>query len=261
MEVDIRVIRHGLIVAAVATAIGGSGLLAAGASADGLASESPQQVVSAAVSAMKGAKGYEMHFNMHHPDMVGTLIDAGNGKLAMTFEQNNSGTASVILAGGKVDYLKASVKFWTEHGSSKSLAKLLAPKWYKVPKSEFGGLAKSLNQIAPAHFAQCAASGHGALSNLGASTVDGQPVVIIRDAGGKPGTAPGTIAIASTGKAYPIRLTSTGPTLAGGPVNSCSDGKASKTTGVVTITNWNKPPAVSAPAHAVALPTSSKAGA
>jgi hypothetical protein len=250
-----------LATAAGAAVFGGGGLLAAGASADSLSSQSPQQIVTAAVSAMKGATGYEMHFNMHHPDMVGSLIDAGNGKVAMTFEQNNTGTARVIIAGGKVDYLKASVRFWSKHGSSKSLAKLLAPKWYKVPKSEFGGLAKSLNQLVPTHFAQCAAKGNGALSNAGTSTVAGQPVVILKQAGGKPGTGPGTIAIATNGKPYPLRITSTGPTLAGGPVNSCSDGKTSKTTGTVTITNWNKPPAVKAPAHAVALPTGSSAGA
>jgi hypothetical protein len=252
--------RRGLVAAAGVAAIGVSGGLAAEASADGLASESPQQVLKAAVSAMRGAQGYEMHINMRHPSLVATLVDAGSGNVSMTFEENNTGTASIILAGSK-DYLKASVKYWTSHGSSKSLAKLLAPKWYKVPKREFAGLTNSINQLAPAHFAKCAAQGHGALSNLGASTVGGRPAVIIKDAGGKPGTGPGTIAIATAGKPYPLRLTSTGPTLAGGPVNSCDDGKASKTTGTITITHWNSPPAVKAPANPVALPSKDSSAA
>ncbi len=256
MAVESGRIRRRVAVSLGAAAIAGGGLLAAGATAADLASESPQQIVQAVAAAVHGAKGYQLNAVIHQTS--GTerlnLIDAGGGAFDIQVEQGQE-TARIILISHKA-YMKASTSFWVAQGVGKKLAQQLAPHWYKVPASEFTKAAGGLRQFEPSTLAQCIKQGNGQLTNAGTATVNGQRAVILKGAGGEPGTGPGTVEIAATGKPYPLRITETGPTLAGGTVNACNDGKASKATGTVTMSHWDKPPVVKAPPNPITLPNS-----
>ncbi|WP_272476666.1 hypothetical protein [Baekduia alba] len=59
--------------------------------------------------------------------------------------------------------------------------------------------------MAPKHIATCLDSQLGTLTNKGIKTVGGQQVVVLEDAGDKPGTAPGQLLIAADGPTLPVR--------------------------------------------------------
>lgn len=248
-----RPLRRGAI-AAVALACG---VLAASACATDLASESPQQILSASAAAIRGAKGYEMRADMHvHPGGTESvdLISAGGSNYSAKIAVNQ-GQARFIHVGGKA-YLKASVRFWETDGVTSSLAETLAHNWYLFPSKDFAGLTADLQPFEPASFARCFVQDESPVSKLGTASVNGQQAVILKQPGGKPGLGPETLAIAATGKPYPLRITETGPTPAGGPKGCGSDGKADDTTGTVTMSDWGSPPPVTAPANAIKLPSS-----
>jgi hypothetical protein len=150
------------------------------------------------------------------------------------------------------------VPFWTAHGVNKSLASILAPKWYKYPASQASAITKQLGDISPSQLSQCIASDKdisGKGETVSSGTYNGQSVVLLKSAGTQPGTAPGSIAIAATGKAYPLHIEITGPTKPGGPKSSSCGGSGGGFTGSLTMSHWDTPPTVKAPAGAIALPS------
>lgn len=256
MDVGRGLIRRGAVAALGTTVLAGGSLIASEAAAADLASEPPQQIMQDVASALRGAKGYEMHFNLHKPSgesQRGEIIRAAHGGFYMKASLQPRQSIGLILVGGHA-YFKASPSFWTSHGVSQSLAKVFAPRWYRYPTSEASKLKRQLGNITPSVFAQCLATDSPSQASVSTGTLSGRPVIILKSAGGEPGTAPGRITIAATGTPYPLRIVQTGPTSAGGPVNRCNDGKADNTTGTLTMSHWDSPPVVKPPAHAVKLP-------
>ena len=249
--------RRAVAAAGTASLVGAGLLVAAGAShANVTSSQSPQQIVQAAGTAVKHAKGYEEQAVLH--ETSGTdrviLIDGGAGHFDMRIAEPHGVAFRFILVGHKA-YMKASLAFWkAQENASRQAAHQLASKWYKVPASEFKKTEGSLGALSRSELAQCIRSDNGTLSNAGTATVDGHQAVLIKEAGGQPGTTPETVAIAASGQPYPLRITVTGPTRAGGRITACNEGKASKATGTVKLSHWNSPPAVKAPLNAITIP-------
>jgi hypothetical protein len=231
------------------------GLLTAGASAADLTTESPQQILKASTSALKAANGYEMHISSHGPGTSesGTLVYSKHGGISMRVRLNKSKLGLVII--GKRAYFKASAPFWVSYGSTKSLAALLAPHWYKLPASKLGSLTGSgLGKSTASSLTKCEAKTSSELTNAGTATVDGHPAVLLKSPGTTPGTHPETIAIATTGKPYLLRVAITGPAKPG-PISACNIPDEDKQTGTTTINHWNSAPPVKAPPNAIKLPT------
>ncbi len=185
----------------------------------GLASETPNQIVQAAMRAVNNASGFEasatgnfgngvtaFDFKVHGTDLDGTVTLNGN-------------VVDLDLIGGDV-YFKAPAAFWTAEGLSAAAAAQLADQWVEEPAgsseaSDFSGLS-SLTDVSST------LENHGALAAGGTGNVDGQAVVFVKDT-----TDGGTLAVATSGPAYPLQLSQT---------------KGSGT-GVLTYSNWNAVPA------------------
>jgi hypothetical protein len=101
----------------------------------------------------------------------------------------------------------------------------------------------------------CLLQPHGTLTAR-TDTLDGQPVVVLTDAGDQPGTAPGEVTVADATPASPLRVTQTGPRRAGGPrQGKCANGDEVDTTRAADarLTILTTPPRIEAPRHATKL--------
>jgi hypothetical protein len=245
--------RRHVVAALCGVVLAGGGVLTAAASAADLATETPKQVLQATGAALKTAKGYEIHIDMYAPGSTEVgKVSYSHGDLALRVRMNTEKLGLVII--GKRAYFKASALFWVSRGSTKSLAKLFAPHWYKLPTAKLSGLTGGLGNASASTLTQCVAKNVAQLTNAGTSSLGGRSVVLLKSAGTAPGTRPETIAVAATGKPYLLRIAITGPTTPG-PISPCNVPDADKQTGTETIDHWNSTPAVKAPPHAIKLPT------
>lgn len=150
--------------------------------------------------------------------VVADVAAAGGGAMKLSVK-TGAAIADVIVSGGK-GYVRGNKPFWgAGHGdqAADALAAKLAGNWTTEPSdSDFEGQMKKL---LPGRLSSCLAVGHGPLVNLGAQKDAGTDVVVLRDAGGRPGTAPGELSIAAGGPALPLRLRQTGPLRAGGTLD------------------------------------------
>src|SRR5579875_2470618 len=224
----------------------------------GLAGKSPTQLVKAAQSALRSAHGYVMSGKMTQAKQRLTLrlTYGGPSKLQMQMSQG-TGTAAIIAL-PQAAYIKANRAYWKSQGGGSVMA--YANRWIQLPASYSNNFTKQLGPFNPNTLARCLGENRGTISTGGTTTVDGRRAVIVRDAGGVPGSSPGTLDIAATGRAYPLRITSTGPTLKGGKVDVCNDGKGSNLEGSLTLSPFNNPPKIKAPANAVNLGTNTTTG-
>jgi hypothetical protein len=198
----------------------------------GLASETPAQIVQAAATAAKNATGFEMSgtgnfgsgvtaldFKVHNQDIEGTLTLDG------------SGVAFEVLAGNV--YYKAPAAFWTAEGLPSSLLGEYAGKWVEaLAGSSTAGAFSGVSSITDI---SSTLEDHGTLAAGGTGTVNGQPVVFVKDT-----SEGGTLAVATSGPAYPLRLSRT----------------TGSTTGVITFSNWNTVPVFTPPPSPIVLPSS-----
>lgn len=219
-----------------------------------LASEPPARIVTAAQSALRAAHGYVMAGKMTQGDqrLELRLTYDGPSKLEINLSHRSS-TAAVLALPGHA-YVKASRAYLRALGKA-GLPLRYANRWIELPAAAGRSFAKHLGTFDPRTLARCLGENHGPLSRSGSTTVDGKRAVVIRDAGGVPGGTPGTLDVAAAGPAYPLRVTSTGPTLKGGKVDACNDGRGSDIEGSLTLSRFNHPPVLTAPAHAVRVHT------
>jgi hypothetical protein len=236
-------------VAAVATA-------APLALADDLGSAKPEDVLAKAKTAL--AKVKSVH-------AAGTELDRGDNeptKIAGTFTA--SGPADFTISGGKASarlialpsalYIKANETYWKSAAdkSDRAVAAKLAGKWIKMPASAGGDATSGLGDLSPKHIASCLDSHVGTLSNKGVKTVGGRKVVVLADAGDKPGSAPGQLWVdEQTG--LPVREVQTGPAKAGGKKDSACDDEWPPVTqkSDATLSRFGKTARITAPKGAV----------
>ena len=89
------------------------------------------------------------------------------------------------------------------------------------------------------------------MSVAGAGTVGGRSAVIVVSDGSVPGSAPGKVYVAATGPAWPLRAVVTGPRRPGGS-GVCAEQTTARTSDI-TISDFNQPVSVTAPAGALDL--------
>lgn len=233
----------------------GSSSSSSSARASGVASRSPAQIVAAAQSTLRSANGFVVAGELTQDGQAVKIqiVDAGTSKLQVQLNANGR-TAEIMTLGG-AGYVRANRAFWTAQVGAQ--AANLANRWIELPASASEQLISGFGQFAPTTLSKCLGENLGTLSRAGTTTVDGSPAVVVRQAGNVPGGNPGTLAVATDGPAYPLRVTSTGPTRPGGKVDACNDGKGGDTEGTLTFSDFNHAPPVTAPQHPVKLgPTS-----
>jgi hypothetical protein len=212
----------------VAIALGGCGS-SGDSSSNGIASETPTEILAAATAAADSAS------SVH----VSGSIVSGGSPITLDLELvSGKGGRGQISEGGlsfnliQVDdtaYISGSPAFYSHFGGP-AAAQLLEGKWLKAPASSgsFSSLGSltDLNQLL-----NTALSDHGALSKGPTTTIDGQPVLSVSDA-----SHGGNLYVATTGKPYPIEIS-----------------KAGKTGGTISFSDWNAPVTLTAPKDAIDL--------
>ena len=169
-----------------------------------------------------------------------------------------TGTAAIIaLPDGA--YIKANKAYWKTQGGGTVLR--YANRWIELPTSYSGKFTKQLGQFNPSILARCLAEDHGKLAKRDHHRRR-QALRSHPRAGGVPGSIlPAALDVAATGPAYPLRLTSTGPTLKGGKVDVCNDGKGGDLEGSLNFSTASTThPRSKAPTNPVKLSTTTAAG-
>ena len=225
-----------LTVVVLAAACGSSGSEGGGLAGkgNGVSSQPPAQIVAAAQAALRSVKEFVLSGTLVQgastmrvkliyagPSTVEAQVDFGDGKGGDGILLPSAGFVRVNRA------LASSSRFgdrWVEVSTS-------------VARREFFA---GLGNMAPKALANELGTGLGALRRGGTTKVDGIPAVVIQTTG--PGrVSPGTISVATTGPAYPLRITGTCRTR-----RTCTDGGF---TGDVTLRDFNNAPAITAPTH------------
>jgi hypothetical protein len=237
-----------LIAAYIASGSNSATAATAAAKSNGLSGESPAQIVAASQAALRSAKGFVLTGALTESGKAVKLqlIYGGGSKLQVLLSQSNQ-TAEIIALPGTA-YIRANAAYWKAQAPK---AVKYANRWVVVPATTGQQFASSLGSLAPGTLAQCLGENNGKITRDGTTTVDGEPALVLRQSGTAPGTGPGTLAIATTGAPYPLRVTSTGATRPGGKVDVCNNGKGDDSVGSVTLSDFNHAPAITAPKHAV----------
>ena len=249
-----------LILGMVAASCGGSST-----STSAEADRTPDQILGDAATAISKVTTY--HFVVDTTQTGSALhLDlhvGGPGKVtgSLTTEGLN---VDIVVTGSDV-YLRGGKDFWTKFGGAAAAA-LVADKWVKVPSSATDSITKPLGMFADtSEIAKCLLTApHGTVTKS-TTTVDGQAVIELRDAGDQPGTEAGTLDIAASGPPYPVRLVTDGNRKPGGatPPPDCSTSSSSSSSsasstssgagGSVTFKEWGAPVTVTPPPDALDL--------
>lgn len=210
------------LVALALAACGSSG----GGSSNGITSKSPDDIVTAASSAVSSVNSVHVSGTVlsggQHVTLDLNLVNGKGGRGSMA--QNGLGFQIVAL--GPEVYINGSQSFWRTFGGA-AAAQLLSGKWLKAPATgQLSSLAtltnvqKLFNQLL---------SSHGKLAKGKTTTIHGQQAVAVTDT-----TNGGTLYVATTGKAYPLEISKTG-----------AQG------GQITFDHFNQPVTLTPPANAI----------
>jgi hypothetical protein len=184
-----------VLLACVVAACGGG----SSASDNGVASKSPKEIVTSALNAIDAA-------NSAH--VAGSVRNGGTSlTLDLDLLAGRGGRGNMSLGGlgfqvevvGDEVYLYGTPAFWQHYGGPAGA--LLDGKWVKAPTT---GRFAQIAQLTDLHaLVSRLLTTHHALVKTGTSTVNGQKAVGVRDA-----SRNGTLYVATTGKPYPLVLSS-----------------------------------------------------
>jgi hypothetical protein len=196
-------------------------------SANGVASETPAQIVTAARSAAASAA------TVH---VAGSIVRAGKPiSLDMELVAGKGGSGRVTLGGLSLEligldraiYINGSTAFYG-HFVGAAAAPLLQGRWLKG-SAERGALASLASLTDLRKLIGGTLADHGTLSRAATTTVGGQPAVGVADLAGS-----ATLYVASTGTPYPLELV-----------------KGGAGAGKIVFDRWNQPVSLAAPANAI----------
>jgi hypothetical protein len=190
-----------ILAAAVSTVV----LAACGSSSpssNGVASKTPQQILSAVQAAILTAKSVHVSGSLvsgGQPVSVDLHIvsgKGGEGRIAVM------GLGAQVIGVNGTIYIKGDQSFWSHFGGA-AAATLFQGKWLKAPETgSFASFAQltNLNTL----FSKALAT-HGVLSKGSTTKISGQPAIAITDT-----TQGGTLYVATTGQPYPLEISKSG---------------------------------------------------
>ncbi len=184
---------------------------------NGEASKSPTQILADAASALRAASGFELQGAESQGDQTQRVRLLASPPQSIDMAASTGTAAYELLSVPQGFYVRANASFWTQHLGTRGA--VLADRWIQSSSS---ALSSEIGHFAPATMARCLTEDHGTLSIGGTTSINGQPAIVIRDAGNLPGTQPGTLAVATTGPPYPLRLNAAGHQRAGGHIDVCN---------------------------------------
>jgi hypothetical protein len=249
------------VLAAVVCCASASALVPGALAAD--ATPDPQRLLADAGANL--AKVRSLHLDLKATDADGTttvradLTAKGDGDILL--RQGGEGTARIRQVSSRT-WLRADAAFWRSAGGKEggAAAKALAGRWVALGSADSTGLGPILAELAPKRLARCltAEGSTGTLSLGTPTTYRGQRVDVLRDAGDRPGTAPGTLYVTAGSRPLPVRMLQTGKTSPGGTGGVCGTGEDEEdttTSAELRFSKYDRVPAIRAPKHAVTIPS------
>jgi len=216
-----------IVLAAVVPAV----LSACGSSPHGLAFKDPQAIVAAATRAVEQVRSVRVTGAVNEASPQDEIrfdlrLLRGRGATGTVSER---GLAFRMVTIGHVAYIKGTPAFWLQFGGT-NVAAQLHGRWLRA-SADHGDFAAFASLTHAGALIARLLAGHGALSKGTTSTIDGRRVVAVHDA-----SRQGTLYVATTGRAYPIRI-----------VNRSSDGAR------IDFGGFDAPVHLHAPADAVSI--------
>jgi hypothetical protein len=202
-----------------------------GSSSDsGVASESPQKILSDSLAAAKGLKSVHaagtVNSSGQHILLDMQLVGGKGGQGQITL----NGLSFKLVGLNHYAYMQAPPAVWEKAGAPASAAQQLQGKWLRTPATgQFASIA-SLTDINTL-FTQLLTQHGKHLKTGGTSTVAGHKVVAVK-------SDQGTLYVAATGKPYPVEIVKPG-----------SDG------GRIDFDRFNQAVTLTAPTNTVNLPS------
>jgi hypothetical protein len=225
---------------------------------DDESAKEPSAIVADATRDLAKVKSYHLAGTVVDEDgrtkLTADVLANGDGRLTLT---NKGQRAQFVTLPGKV-YIKANAAFWRDAGGKDATSKVvraLAGRWIRQSASENRSAASLLGEFAPKRLAACLSGGVGTLSKAGTATIAGQPAVVLKDAGDKPGTAPGRYYFTTKAPVLLLRATSTGKAKPGKAKDAkcSSDSEGSSDRSDLTLSRFGKVAKVTAPRGAVTV--------
>lgn len=173
-----------------------------GSSDNGVASKSPDAIVSAALGAMSSVKSVRVSGAVTSgTSQIGLDLNLVAGKGGRG-QMSQGGLSFQIVGLDQFIYISAGAPFWLHFGGP-AAAQILQGRWLKAPATgNFASFAAltNLQQLLTALL-----TNHGTLAKGSTTTVDGRKVVAVHDT-----THGGTLYVAATGSPYPIEVVKAG---------------------------------------------------
>jgi outer membrane lipoprotein-sorting protein len=187
-------------------------------------------------------------------DMQLTGDFAAPGSLRFKLTQS-SGTVEMIATGRSATYIRADRAFWTHEGHvNAGIARRLAGRWVNLGGDAGRSLQSSLVQFSPENLGRCLSTQTGTVSKQGTSRVDGKATVVLVDKGDRPGTSPGRLFVAATGRTLPLRLVQTGRERPGGKHDPrCGSSDNSTSHSEIRLSRFDAPVKITPPSDALDL--------
>jgi hypothetical protein len=190
-----------IALAALGATACGSGSSSAGAD-NGVSAKSATQILASAEAAVKGAKSVHVSGSVVSSGQPITLdlhIASGRGGIG---QMSENGLSFQIVDLAKTVYVKGSPAFWRHFGGD-AAAQIFQNKWLKGPAT--GSLASFAALTNLPQLLGKILSTHGTLTKGATTTIAGQKVVAVDDAGQR-----GTLYVAVQGPPYPVQISKPG---------------------------------------------------
>jgi hypothetical protein len=220
------------------------------ADSNGVEAKPARQILADSAAALSRVKSFRAEAVQGRSTRV--VADIGLPDKLRIAVREGSATASIIAVDGSV-YIRANEAYWRQQQVGRA-APQLAGRWLKSPTStsDVRDLTKGLD---PRTLSRCLTREHGTIAKGGTETVDGEPAVVLIDRGGRPGTNPGKLWVATTGDPLPLRTIATGNERPGGRQDpECNEsGRRTRRGDEVRLSRYNESIDVTAPPGAVDL--------
>lgn len=198
------------------------------------------------------AKVKSMHIEATTKDKSIMAVDVfASGQAAFNLT-DGAAKARVLLLLPSAVYVKGNRAYW-EAGAGSAVADKVSGRWVKAPPASGKALKATVDRFTPKRLAECTYAGAGTLSVKGTDTVDGQEVVVLQDAGDKPGTVPGLSYVTTRAPHLPVRAVVTGKRRPGGVIDKRCDTGEDPGAGEVTFSKFDAVPEITVPKGAIDL--------
>lgn len=232
----LRTVLVALVAAAGLAACGSSG-----GGGNGLAAKPARAIVEATTKAAESAKSVHVSGSLNQGGTVIALdlkMVAGAGAAGW---MSDAGKRFSLVLDHATLYINAGPSFWRAFGNP-TVAKLLEGKWLKAPATgNYASIARfaSLRQF----FQQIFSATTGRLSKTSTRTINGHPVIGVRDT-----KRDGTLYVATSGTPFPLEIDGT------------TSAKSGATTGKLDFTDFNASVKISPPPHSISATQLQKLG-